>query len=455
MNLASMQLALGIDIGTTKVAVVLVDLSSRQVIASQSAPHGADIRELAPGRSEQSVALIRSVLDGCIGQLSPSLRQTVSAIGITGQMHGVMLWSPSERNTSHLITWQDQRCLENGFVRELQIATGSLGLQTGFGCSTLAWFARHDPHALTRYQCASTVHDYFAALLTGRPQAACDPTGAASWGLFNLRTSTWDLAASDRAKIPRRSLPEVLPCGAMLGGLVPAIAEQWGIPAGTPVMNGIGDNQASLFGSLKNPHEQIAINIGTGAQVSVVLSSLPSTESAAASRLEFRPYVDGSYIAVGASLAGGRPLATLATALASFMRDAGVEEVPSLDDIQSTMHRLGLERKETALVACSSFGGERFDPALTGSIAGITFDNLSIGDLTAAMCHGVVRGLRDMLSPELLVGRNVVVGSGNAICLSPLMQATISDLFDLPLLLDQGVETTAVGAALLAARSSL
>ena len=105
---------LGIDIGTTKVAVAITNAETKEVVATASLPHESDVQGLVAGRSEQDVSRILSCLDACIELLPEGTRRSATAIGTTGQMHGVVLWNQSNRDVSHLVTWQDQRCLEDG-----------------------------------------------------------------------------------------------------------------------------------------------------------------------------------------------------------------------------------------------------------------------------------------------------------------------------------------------------
>jgi sedoheptulokinase len=178
---------------------------------------------------------------------------------------------------------------------------------------------------------------------------------------------------------------------------------------------------------------------------------LPPRNITEQNKFEFRPYVGDSYIAVAASLSGGRVLAGLARALEDFMRQSGVEPLPSPDAIHQAMNAQGLEKLSTDLTANASLSGERYDPSLRGSLTNVSFDNFSIGDITAALCRGLVTSLKDALPEQLLIGRCEVVGSGNAISRSPLMQQIIQQSFGCALKLQEGAETTACGAALLAA----
>ncbi|MEY4668107.1 MAG: sedoheptulokinase [Pseudomonadota bacterium] len=442
--------SLGIDIGTTKVAAAIVDAETREVIATASVAHESDVHGLMSGRSEQVVSRIESSLDRCIEALSEQHRRAVRAIGVTGQMHGVVLWNEGTDEASHLITWQDQRCLEGDFISKLRSSTGDSSAQTGYGTSTLAWLVEYAPEMLKRYTAAATIHDYLVSAISENPRPFTDPSDAASFGFFDISTAQWREECLAKARIPRSLLPEVRPAGKKVGVLSNGYASRWRMPAGIPIGNALGDNQASLYGSLTDPSNQISLTIGTGAQLSVVATHLPKGSLIPRERFEFRPYVGESYIAVAASLSGGRTLAGLGRALESFMRGLGLQDPPSLDAIQTAMHAQGLEKVATDLRAHASLSGERYDPSLRGGFTNLSFDNFTIGDMTAALSRGLVTSLRDALPKELLASRTEVVGSGNAIRRSPLMQQIIRETFGCTLKLQDGAETTACGAALLA-----
>jgi sedoheptulokinase len=445
--------SLGIDIGTTKVAVAIVDTETRQALATAAVAHESDVPGLPIGRSEQVVSKILSTLDESINRLPLHRRHTVASIGVTGQMHGVVLCNTSTSEVSHLVTWQDQRCCEGDFLPRLHDKIADRTPQTGYGTSTLAWLAAHEPRSLECYSGTGTVHDYLVCIMSGNERPFIDPSDAASFGLFDISTRQWREESISKAGIPRSLLPEVRQAGARVGSLVGEYANRWGVPAGTPIGNALGDNQASLYGSLTDPKNQIALTMGTGAQLSVLVPHLPKDPLPEHAHFEYRPYVDDSYIAAAVSLSGGRALACLGKALEGFMRELGVQPLPSLEAIQNAMHRQGFEKLTTDLCAKSSLSGERYAPLERGSFTNLSFDNFTIGDMTVALCRGLVASLRDSLPSDLLESKREVVGSGNAIFKSPVMQQVIRESFGCSLILEKSPEATARGAALLAAQS--
>ena len=447
--MAEQNLTLGIDIGTTKVAVVVLDPHTGTLLHSGSRITNSYL-PMPAGYAEQDVSQIFSALDTVISEIPSPLLTAVSAIGITGQMHGMLLWNPKSGARSNLITWQDQRCNYGGFLEKLREQTGDHSLNTGYGCASLAWLCRNDQKSLDQYSCASTIHDHLASLMCDLEHSHTDTSDGASWGCFDIAKGDWKRDSIKLAGIPERILPKVKPCGSKLGTLSESFAKRWGVKAKIPVTTPLGDNQASLFATITQPESQLALTIGTGGQLSLVLSDLPE-QSGRPVKYEVRPYVDGKYIAVAASLCGGDGFAFVANTVEAWCKELEIA-APSRDAIFSKLNNLALSVRESPLSVQTSFLGERFAPELRGSISNIDLENLTLTNLSHAACRSVVRNLKEMLPDELWRGRRSLVGSGNAIRKLPIFQRIIEEEFQMDLELLEGREEAATGAAMVAAR---
>jgi sedoheptulokinase len=434
---------LGIDVGTSKVAAVIID-GGRRVIASASREHGADIRG-SPGRSEQDVQAIFAAALLTVQELPPNLRRQVQAVGVTGQMHGVVVLDEHRAPLTPLITWQDGRCLEGDFLARLSARCGHR-LGTGFGCATLAWLVEHQ--ALPAGAAASaTVQDVLVAALCGESRPVTDPTDAASWGLLDLRWLDWDCQAVQKALLPPWVLPRVVPCGTLAGKAHPQAAGDLGVPAGVPVAVAIGDNQASLLATLEDPRTDLALTLGTGGQVSAVLpADVEAGPLPPNCTYEYRPFPGGRMLVVAASLCGGAAWAWLADAVIRWFEDFAAP-APPRDQVFQRLNQLGAQAKGT-LELSPHFLGERYDESLRGGIRGIGLGNFDLGNLARATARGIVGNLKAMLPAHALTGRRRVVGSGNALRRNPLLRAMAEEVFGLPLKLSDSQEEAATGAAI-------
>ncbi|NQU76863.1 MAG: hypothetical protein HQ546_11180 [Planctomycetes bacterium] len=439
---------LGIDIGTSKVAAVIADAAGT-VLAVTSSAHRADLPG-PPGRSEQDASTLVEAALNVVCKLPAELRKQVRAVGATGQMHGVVVLNKTCRALTPLITWQDRRCGEDeGFLPGLIARTG-YSLSTGFGCATLAWLAARcalPAGAAT----ACTIHDLLVGRLCGLDRPITDTTDAASFGLFAPHALTWDAKAVAAANIPAEILPEVHPCPALAGTLAPASAESLGLPAGIPVAVAFGDNQASMFATLRRPNEQLSLTLGTGGQISAVMPADAQLDfTTRVATFEYRPYPGERWAMVAASLGGGSAWAWLAEAVKSWTSDLGCTPPPD-DELYARINELGLSASGWPVVR-PFFFGERHDPSLRGGIEGISSGNFTLGQLARGLAMGIVTNLRDMLPPDVLAARTELVGSGNALRKNAMLRRTAEEAFGLPLVLSEGQEEAATGAAILAGR---
>lgn len=438
-----MKTALGIDLGTTKVAAVLIR-EDRSAIAAVSMAHAAAL-PAEPGGAEQNVSKILDCVGTLLSRLPAEELQSLSAIGVTGQMHSVLLGN--NEGITPLVTWQDRRCGEERLLR-FQRNSGLI-LREGFGGATLARLAEADQ--LRNATFAAALPDYLVAVLTGNRRIITDPTFAASWGLCDISAGKWNFTAVQALNIPAALLPEIRPGGSVVGRVTPEAAGRFGLPAGIPLSVAVGDNQASILGSGDEPERKIHLTLGTGAQLSLVVDTPPETLS---ERIEVRPFPGDRSLLVSAPLCGGAAFAWLADTVNNFRRDLGEPELPrgELLDHLDALALAQLEAGEPELTVAPNFLGERWNPALRGEVSGLSLVNTTPGALGAALALGIVRNLKEGFPPELLKGRREVSGTGNAVRLLKSIQHAIRREFRLPLTLPETREEAAVGAALLALR---
>ena len=440
-------LYLGIDVGTTKIAAVVAD-GEGGVRAVASRVHETGLPS-ADGRAEQEAGVLLDTTWAVVRELPEALRQRVSGVGVTGQMHGVVLVDAGNAPVTPLITWQDGRCLEEpGFLGALSEATG-YRLHTGYGLATLAWLHRHQQLPATAVA-ATTIHDLVVARLCNLPRPLTDPSDAASWGCFDLTTAAWDEAATVSSGVPMSMLPAIRPFGSVAGVIDPAMAWQVGLPGGLPVHGALGDLHASLLATIRDPQTDVALTLGTGGQATVITAAPFDVRAARqAAPCNYWPYPGGRVAVVAASLSGGAAWAWLVDSLAAWLRDLGVAPPPR-EVLFERINTLGLAATHELPVR-SHFLGERHDPSLTGSIQHLRVSNCSLGALARGLARSIVRNLHAMLPPETLQNRTRLVGSGNALRRTPLLQHMAEDVFGLPLTLTEGREEAATGAALVAA----
>ena len=298
----------------------------------------------------------------------------------------------------------------------------------------------HDPkihQAVTGAAKLCTIHDYLAMKLSGRTIPVTEATDAASLGLYDGPNHRFDPEALQTAGIDPAILPEVVTDPCLGTGIF-----------GIPVYAALGENQASFLGATGGQTDVLLVNIGTGGQVSVYSPDYIRTQT-----LETRPFPDGGWLLVGASLCGGRSYALLETFFRDTVKLVTGQEISAYDAMAKAMDAapdLSGSIKVTTL-----FQGTRKDPTLRGSIEHIGTDNFT----SAHFIYGVMQGMADelyaMYEGYLALGGKPpvsMVGSGNGLRKNPHLCRIFEKTFGVPLILSQNDEEAACGAAIYAAK---
>lgn len=211
------KLSLGIDLGTTSVKTCLINISNGKILHSTSRPTHADVPSSEGVKSaEQDPQKILQTLKQILHDIPMELRSRIDIVCITGQMHGVMLWTKhslkkhfsnvfidervdnlvekgeyADIGTSNLFTWQDQRC-SSEFLSSLPKPDSHLPIATGHGCATMLWLNKYCQSYINRYDCSGTIMDYVVAGLCGLEKPVMSVQLASSWGYFSTREMSWN-----------------------------------------------------------------------------------------------------------------------------------------------------------------------------------------------------------------------------------------------------------------------
>ena len=441
-----MSIALGIDIGTTKAAAVLFDAKERRLLDSASLDTKADLPSPV-GFHEQDPERIFSTIDALLDSVDPKIKAEVASIGVTGQMHGVVLASGDK--LSRLVTWKDRRCSADGSLSNFKKLPGCRSLKDGFGFSTLAWLASKGE--LSAWRSACTIHDLLVARLCSLARPLIDPADAASWGLFDIYSNSWDVKAIAALGVSAAILPELVASGSAAGRLSTSYAGRWGLPQGIPVSVATGDNQASILATAKDFESEVYLTVGTGAQLSIAVKAADAKVNAGSQAMELRPFFDGRLLAVAAPLCGGQAFAWLVKGLRRSLQDLGVE-APAEAALYKRLDVLAMDSFESPLDFKTNFLGERHAPELKGGISGFSMENATLGNIASSLAGGIFENMRSMMPSWVFEGRESLVASGNAMRRLEIMKAKATSVFKLPLVIPDSKEEAACGAALLSSR---
>lgn len=429
--------AMGLDIGTTSISSV-VYAAERGVLEAKTIANGTFLPSESWARLQGPGAIWKKA-SRVVNELLQQ-HPDVQAIGVTGQMHGIVYLGRDAEPVSPLYTWQDGRgdlpYDETGSWAERLSAITGYPLSTGYGMATHFYNLRHGLVPADTV-CLCTIGDYIAMKLAGLTRPRMEPTNGASLGLFDLPNRRFDPEALKRAQISQTLLSEI------------AETPFLGIGAlGVPVYTAIGDNQAAFLGAVGSQQDALLVNVGTGSQVAV-----HSPEYMRVSGLETRPFPDGGWLLVGASLCGGRSYAMLE----SFFRQTVKMVTGSDQSAYAAMDRAltAAGTVENPPCAATTFQGTRQDANLRGSISGIGIDNFTPVHLMHSFMNGMAQELYGMYHSFLDAGGaapKTIIGSGNGLRRNPHLCRAFEKIFGCPLILSSCQEEAAAGAAMYAAK---
>jgi xylulokinase len=436
---------LGIDVSTTATKALLID--ERGAVVAVAATE-YDFETPQPLWSEQDPALwwygairsIRAVLEQ--SGVDPA---AIHGVGLTGQMHGLVLLDGAGQVLRPSILWNDQRTAAQ--CDEIRARLGKAKLieytgndaLTGFTAPKILWVRDHEPEVYDRIRHILLPKDFVRYQLTGEP--AMDCADGAGTLLLDLKKRTWSTEVLDALAIPRDWMPPIFEGPAITGRLTASAATATGLPVGTPVIAGGGDQAAQAVGVGAVQEGIIALTLGTSG---VVFGSVNHPFFEPEGRLHaFCHSVPGRWHLMGVMLSAAGSL--------RWYRDT---VAPGVGYDQLLQPAAAIPAGCEGLLFLPYLTGERTphpDPLARGSFVGLTVRH-TLPHLTRAVLEGVAFGLRD--SFELMKGvglsaiQQVRVSGGGA--RSPLWRQILADVLGSELVTVNTTEGAAYGAALLA-----
>ena len=450
-----MQVVLAVDIGTTSICVLALDASSRQVIMFQSTDNESSINDLPKGYHEQDPNFIWGTVQKLIGQALTYMIEhqhnvkVIKAIVVTGQMHGILLIDDELHPCTNLITWRDQRVADTLVIDELRsnVEISSqcgcmLGL--GYGGSIVHWLKINTPELFERDLRALSIVDFVVAQLTGK--VATDVTMAASWGILDIQQSRWNESLLSELQLPKSILPEIRPSATPFSTLLPQYHRLWSLNEDVHVCTGLGDNQATVLamGTLKPG--TCVINIGTGAQISIVKEDINYKQG-----LETRPLTGNRYMYVGSSLYGGWSFAYLGKFFQAVLQQFSDIDI-SLEQVMDHMNEIGDTASDDAagLMSNIDFMENRTNQNIKGLYQGIDTSNLTPANFCRATVNAIIDELYEFYKLAGLPISALYV-AGNAIKHNTLLYDTIARKWRMSTNVSEHREDAALGVAYLAA----
>jgi sedoheptulokinase len=433
----------GIDLGTTTICGLLLDADSGEIVSVRTEPTTAVLRGASPWEALQDPETILGIAESIVGGFLDR-HGDIRAIGVAGQMHGILYVDSAGRAVSPLFTWQDgrgdQKRPDGTTYAEWISRSAGMPLSTGMG------FVTHVVNAQSGSVPAAaasvcTIADYVAMRLCGARTPVMDATNAASLGCFDLDRLDFRRDAMEKLGVD----PSLFP---VVAADYPALGETRGR---VPVHVGMGDNQASYLGSVAELSGSLLVNIGTGSQLSAFAAQRMDIPG-----IDTRPFPLGGYIGVGAALCGGRAYALLHEFFDRTVRLFTGATASASWDVMNAVDESSLSTLER-LIVDTRFNGTRRDPGVRGSITNLSPPTFNPESLIVGVREGIadeLLGFLDLFPARARGGLRLMAGSGNGIRLNRGLQSVFETRLGMRMNVPRHREETSFGAALLAGVAS-
>lgn len=431
------EVVIGLDVGTTAVKAVAFRLGSdRRHLATRECPPG-------PTQNLAHVsAAITHVLSECANACTGS---RIVAISVGTAMHGLLALDDRKHPLTPLVTWADDRAVDqawqlhlSGQATELQRVSGT-PVHPMTPLAKLLWFRREAPELWSRTRWWAGLKDHVLLQLTGN--LVTELSSASGTGMLDMTTRQWNPEALRLTGVRPEQLPRILPTTAVLD-LSPAAARATGIPAGTPVVTGAADGPLGNLGTGAMAPGVAGLSLGTsGAVRTVATEPFADPES----RLFSYALTDSIWVIGGAVSNGGSVVRWAGDVFASDL-EAGPRRDTELLELAAAVP-VGSD----GLVMLPYLLPERsplWNPQLRGAYLGLTHHHTR-GHFVRAAVEGTALRLAEIVADLDRVHPITSVRITGGTFRSPLWQTVVAAALDRPTVFSSGAEGTALGAAAL------
>ncbi len=446
---------IGVDLGTSGTKTVLFEENGRAV-AARTVEY--PLHQPQNGWAEQDPEAwwqaARDTIRGVLRDsgLAPS---EIKGVGLSGQMHGLVMLDEGGAVLRPSILWCDGRtgeeCAEitQKVGRERLIEITANPALPGFTAGKILWVRKHEPELYAKCRHILLPKDYLRYKLTG--EFACEMSDASGMNLLDVPNRCWSQEVLDKLDIDPRLLGKLYESVELTGTVTAQAAAETGLMPGTPVAGGAGDNAAAAIGTGVVQTGRAFTTLGTSG---VIFAHADSVTIDPAGRVHtFCSAVPGAWTVMSCTLSAGLSLQWLRNQVCT----AEIEEAARQGiDPYLLMTRAAEQSPIGAnrLLFLPYFMGERsplLDEKARGAFVGLSAMH-SRGDLIRAVMEGVVYSQRQCLDVlgEMGVNTDRMMACGGG-ARSPLWRQMLADVYRCPVQTAQASnEGPALGAAILA-----
>jgi xylulokinase len=436
---------LGIDVGTGGSRALLVDEKGK-VKAGFTAPH-EDMRMEKPLWAEQRPEdwwdASRKAIQGVMAEAKVT-GKNIKGVGLSGQMHGLVLLDENNAVIRPALIWCDQRSqaqvdfINQRVGRSNVVAFTANPVLTGFTLPKLLWVRDNEPAAFARVRKVLLPKDYVRFQLSG--EYATEVSDASGTALFDVVMRRWSHQMVDRLGLDRAILPKVYESSEITGQVTAEAAALTGLIEGTPVAGGGGDQASSAVGNGIVESGIVSCTLGTSG---VVFAHMEKATYDPQGRVHtFCHAVKGAWHVMGVTQGAGLSL--------QWFRN---QFVPGAEYDALTSEAAGAPAGSQGLFWLPYMMGERtphLDSTARGGWMGVTAKHTR-ADLIRSLLEGVSYSQKDCLDIIEQLGATVesVRASGGG-ARSPFWRQLLADIFSKRVVTLASQEGSAYGAAILA-----
>lgn len=445
---------IGVDIGTSGTKTVLFDESGK-VIASKTIEY--PMYQPKNGYAEQDP---KDWADATVNTLKAVVSQSgvskddIKGIGLSGQMHGLVMLDKDNEVIRNSIIWCDQRTSKE--VEEMNAKLGERKLieitanpaLTGWTAAKILWVKNNEPENYEKCRHILLPKDYIRFILTG--EYATEVSDASGMQLLDVPNRCWSDEILETLEIDKGLLGKVYESCEVTGTLTKKMAELTGLNEGTIVVGGAGDNAAAAVGTGVVEDGKAFTTIGTSGVVfahtsSISIDALGRVHTCCAA-------VPGAWHVMGVTQGAGLSLKWFRDNFCGSEKETaklmGVDEYYLMDKEAESVE-VGSNR----LLYLPYLMGERtphLDPNARGVFFGLSAMHTK-KDMLRAVMEGVSYSLRDCIEVfrEMKININDMMACGGGGS-SPLWRSMLADLYNCPVKTLASKEGPALGVALLA-----
>lgn len=449
-----MNYLIGIDLGTSATKTVLFD-ENGTVIASASkeypmyTPHNGWAEQRPEDWRDAAIETIAAVV-----KESGVSNEDIKGLGISGQMHGLVMLDEAGEVIRPSIIWCDQRTAKEcdeitekvGKERLIQI-TANPAL-TGFTASKILWVRNNEPENYAKCKHILLPKDYVRYILTG--EFATEVSDASGMQLLDVPNRCWSEEVLEKLDIDINMLAKVYESPEITGYITPEMAERTGLSAKTCVVGGAGDNAAAAVGTGVVKDGKAFTTIGTSGVVFAHTSNISIDPKGRVHT--FCCAVPGAWHIMGVTQAAGHSLKWFRDNFCQdYIAEAEKQGCDPYDLINADINNVPVGSNK--IIYLPYLNGERtphLDPDCRGVFFGLSSMHTKADTLRAVM-EGVSYSLKDCNDILIEMGTKVdammACGGGGK---SPIWRQMLADMYDCNVMTVSATEGPALGVAILA-----